>query len=65
MDQLMIDITGKNIKVGDIVTIIGNDGNVSQGIETLANISNTISNELLSQIGKRLPRIYKGESYES
>lgn len=61
MDQLMIDVTDIDVHNGDIVTIIGKDGKSIQGIEELADQTNTISNELLSQIGKRIPRIYIGE----
>ena len=56
MDQMMIDVSDiKDIQNNDIVTIIGD----KQGIEDIAKQVHTISNELLSQIGFRLPKIYK------
>lgn len=59
MDQLMIDVTDiKHICLGDIVTIIGQDGKNYQGVESIAQQSHTISNEILSQLGHRLPRLY-------
>lgn len=65
MDQLTIDISDiDNVKEGDIVTIIGQDGNIYQDVETIAEMSQTISNEVLSQLGGRLPRIDKEVCYE-
>ena len=51
MDQMMIDVTDiPNVQVNDIVTIFGDLINVS----TIAQETNTISNEILSCLGKRL-----------
>lgn len=56
MDQLMIDISNiENIKVGDIVTLIGNRKLISA--ERVASNSKTITNELLSRLGSRLEYI--------
>ena len=53
MDQLMINITDlANIKVGDIVTLIGDDSEIS--IEELAFKSQTITHELLCGLNNRL-----------
>lgn len=61
MDQLMIDVTDiEHVQTGDIVTVIGKDGNIYQGVEKIAEQSDTISNEIFSQLGHRLPRVYKG-----
>lgn len=61
MDQLTIDISDiDGVNEGDIVTIIGQDGMANQDVETIAEMSHTISNEILSQLGSRLPRIIKG-----
>ena len=58
MDQLMIDITDiENIKVGDIVTLIGSSYEITA--EEIAKKADTITDELLSRLGKRLPRIIK------
>lgn len=60
MDQLMIDITNiDDVAIGDIVTIIGHEGKTYQGVEKIAQQANSISNEILSQLGQRLPRLYK------
>lgn len=56
MDQMIIDITNfKNIKIGDIVTLIGKDKKISA--EEVSNKANTISNELLCRLGSRLKRV--------
>ncbi len=53
MDQLVIDITGlKDVCIGDIVTLIGNDDEIKA--EVLADKINTITNELLCRLGSRL-----------
>ncbi|MBO5237924.1 MAG: serine racemase VanT catalytic subunit [Lachnospiraceae bacterium] len=59
MDQLMIDITDVNkVKVGDVVTIIGEDMHKRIHAESVAMESDTITNELLSRLGDRLERLY-------
>lgn len=56
MDFLMADVTDiKDIKVGDEVVLFGDD---LVSVIDLAQIAGTISYELLSNIGKRVPRIY-------
>ena len=53
MDQLMIDIsTLMNVKVGDVVTLIGEDSEILA--ESIADQTGTISNEILSRLGNRL-----------
>jgi len=60
MDQMMIDVSHiKGVCIHDIVTIIGQDQYCRIGVEDIAKVSNTISNEILSCIGFRLPKIYK------
>lgn len=62
MDQMMIDVSDiRDIQVGDQVTIIGKDGNIYQSCENISDESHTISNETLSRLGYRLPRIYRDE----
>ncbi len=57
MDLIIIDITGlKDVKVGDEVTLFGDD---LVSIEDISNWSETISYEVMSLIGKRVPRVYK------
>lgn len=55
MDQLIIKINNLDVKQGDIVTLIGESEKISA--ETIANCSDTITNELLSRLGERLSRI--------
>ena len=59
MDQLMIDVTSlKDVQLNDIVTFIGHNHQQTIGIEELAKNAHTISNEILSRIGQRLPKVY-------
>lgn len=55
MDQLAVDITEiPNIAVGDIATLIGEEENKKISASEAAYCAGTISNELLSRMGKRL-----------
>lgn len=68
MDQLMIDITSiPYTQVNDVVTIIGQDQDTHITVEELAEHAQTISNEILSRIGQRLPKVYikKGMYHEN
>lgn len=56
MDQLIIDVSKiKEIHQGDIVTLIGEQEEISA--ELIASKADTITNELLSRLGSRLGRI--------
>ncbi len=57
MDQCMIDVTGKDTKPGDAVTVFGGDG--GESLARLADVAETINYELICLIGKRTPRVYK------
>lgn len=58
MDQLTIDVTDiEGVKPGDVVTLIGRDGNESITAEEVADIGGTITNELLCRMGSRLGHI--------
>ena len=55
MDQLAVDVTDmSSVSVGDVVTLIGKDGEEELYAATMANISDSITNELLSRMGRRL-----------
>ncbi|MCM1234350.1 MAG: serine racemase VanT catalytic subunit [Ruminococcus flavefaciens] len=57
MDQLMIDVTDiPGVSAEDEVIVIGKSGESEILAADLANSIDTISNELLSQLGKRLGR---------
>lgn len=59
MDQLMVDISDiPKVDVGDIATLIGSQGEACVSVYEVATHSNTITNEILSSLGERLPRIY-------
>ena len=59
MDMLMVDVTEiDSIAQGSIATIIGKDGREIIRCEDVAKGCGTISNDILSRLGGRLPRIY-------
>ncbi len=58
MDQMMFDITGIEAKEGDIITLIGSDGNENISINEWADILGTINYELICRLKVRLSRVY-------
>ncbi len=59
MDQLMIDVSHvPGAKSGDIVILIGTDGNDRITADDLAQVYGTIGYEVVCGISKRVPRIY-------
>ena len=59
MDQLMLDVTDiSDIKMGDTVTVFGEDKGEKLLVEELSNLSDTINYEIVCLVGKRVPRIY-------
>ena len=55
MDQLLVDVTAlPGVQAGDVVTLIGRDGARELRAEELAARCGTITNELLSRLGRRL-----------
>lgn len=57
MDQLVINVTNiSEIKVGDIVTLIGNTPFITA--EEVAEKAGSITNELLCRLGTRLHKVY-------
>jgi len=60
MDQIMLDITDfPDLKVGEIVTLLGKDGDREISADDWANTIGTISWEILCGFKHRLPRIDK------
>ncbi len=59
MDMLMVDVTGIDVKQGDIVTLIGKEEGICAN--KIASASKTISYELLSGLGKRVKKVYIGK----
>lgn len=59
MDQLLLDVTDiDDVCQGDVVTVIGTDGNNSITFWELANLIGAIGYELMCSIDKRVPRVY-------
>ena len=60
MDMILIDVTGiPDVQMGDEVVIFGKQGEKEIQVEELAKRSNTIPYEILCNVGKRVPRVYK------
>ena len=60
MDQIAVDITdAEDVAAGDVVTLIGAEGNEELSVPELAGEVGSISNELLSRMGARLPIVVK------
>lgn len=55
MDQTMLDVTGTDARVGDVVTVFG--GTVSSA-DKLAEAAQTINYEIVCAVGERVPRFY-------
>lgn len=61
MDQTVVDVTSlPAAKAGDVVVLIGEDRGDRITAEELATHANTIPYEILTGIGNRVPRVYKG-----
>lgn len=59
MDMCMIDITDvPDAKVGDVVTVFGEDGGAFAPVDAISAQLGTIPYEILCDINKRTPRIY-------
>lgn len=61
MDQFTIDVSGKDVNVGDTVILMGSDKDKIVDAQELAILSNTIPYEILTGFGsaKRLRSLYK------
>lgn len=61
MDQFMVDVTEINekITVGDIVTLIGQDGDETITMEELGTLASRFNYELACDLSKRIPRVMK------
>ncbi|SDZ81361.1 alanine racemase [Lachnospiraceae bacterium NK3A20] len=59
MDQFMVDVTAyPNIREGDLVTLIGRDGELEITAEELGDLSGRFNYELTCDLNKRVPRVY-------
>lgn len=63
MDMTIADVTDKNVSEGDTAVIIGKDGADEITASDIAGLTGTIPYEVISLIGKRVPRVFikKGE----
>jgi alanine racemase len=64
MDAMMVDLTdidveGGPIVAGEPIVLIGEQGGALISAEELAQLSQTISYEVLTRIGERVPRVYR------
>ncbi len=60
MDMTMLDVTEvPALRVGDWVTVIGEEGSEAVWADELARLAETIPYEILCGIGERVPRVYK------
>ena len=59
MDQLIVDVTDiHKTASGDMITLLGKDGEKEITAYDLAEEAGTITNEVLSRLGNRLERIW-------
>lgn len=59
MDQFMVDVTSiPEAEAGDLVTLIGRDGEEFISMETFGDLSGRFSYEFACDISKRVPRVY-------
>ncbi len=59
MDQCMVDITDyPDICQGDVVTVVGKDGDACIPVGEIAGLMDTIDYEFVCILSKRMPRIY-------
>jgi len=60
MDQIMVDCGDREPAVGDEVVLIGVQGEETISAEELAVHADTIGYEIVTRIGRRVPREYVG-----
>lgn len=66
MDQIMLDVSEiTDLQTGEVVTLIGQDGDLAISAEDWAQSLNTISWEILCGFKHRLPRVAIGQAKEA
>ncbi len=58
MDQLMVDIGTSEAYVGEVVTLIGQDGGEEISIWDLSSLTESDPREILCRFNERIPRLY-------
>ena len=62
MDVTVVDITGRDdVRVGDVATLIGEDGQGAISLEEVADLAGTINYEVLTGLTPRLPRVWSDD----
>jgi alanine racemase len=62
MDQFLVDVGSSEVEAGDVVTVIGADGEERVSAEELARHIGTINYEVTARIPSRVPRLYLDEA---
>ena len=59
MDQCLVNVTPiPDVQVGDVMTLIGQDSELSIWLDNWADILQTIEYEMMTNLRVRLPRTY-------
>lgn len=58
MDQFMVDVTGVEVSVGDLVTLVGKEETEEITVDELAKLAGTFNYEFVCNLGKRIPRVF-------
>lgn len=58
MDQFMVDVTGMDVKTGDLVTLVGCENGEEITVDELATLAGTFNYEFVCDLGKRVPRVF-------
>jgi alanine racemase len=59
MDMTMFDVTDTDAALGDIVTLLGSDGDDTITVAELAGLAELSPYEMLTGLRSRLPRVYR------
>ena len=57
MNMFLVEITHAEVNIGDKVTLIGNDGDLSISVSHFSNLSEQLNYELLTRLDKDIPRV--------
>lgn len=57
MNMFLVEITHADVAIGDTVTLIGNDGDLSISVSHFGNLSDQLNYELLTRLDKDIPRV--------
>ena len=60
MDMTMLDVTGLDVRIGDVATLLGRDGTERIDVAKLAELAGASPYEILTGLKARLPRRYLG-----